>query len=135
MNILIGICGIGNGHAIRQTSLIRWLDARGHKVFILATEQSLQVMRALFPNHAASEVFVPWVVSHSHGVDFKVSACSGRNSNSAVYQVNYAALGNVDRFFAAKPDLVISDYEPTVAQYAYANDRTLVTFDEQSKFL
>ncbi len=135
MDILIGICGIGNGHAIRQTSVIRWLDARGHRVFILATEQSLRIMRTLFPEHAASEVFVPWVASHSHGVDFKMSACNDRNGKSAVYQENYAALARVDGFFAAKPDLVISDYEPTVAQYAYANDRPLVTFDEQSKFL
>jgi hypothetical protein len=34
-----------------------------------------------------------------------------------------------------KPDLVISDYEPISAQYAYASGTPLVTIDQQSKYL
>ena len=34
-----------------------------------------------------------------------------------------------------KPDLVISDYEPISAQYAYAHRAPLITIDQQSKYL
>ena len=42
---------------------------------------------------------------------------------------------NVKNIFSGVLDLVITDYEPNVAQYSYAVDIPLICMEQQSEFL
>jgi uncharacterized protein (TIGR00661 family) len=50
------------------------------------------------------------------------------------FDINMQAMGQAQNWLG-KPDLCISDYEPISAQYAYAYDAPVITFDQQSKYL
>ena len=41
MKILIGICGIGNGHLSRQTNVINLLMNNGHEIVIATTNNNI----------------------------------------------------------------------------------------------
>ncbi|MEK7107136.1 MAG: glycosyltransferase family protein, partial [Patescibacteria group bacterium] len=51
------------------------------------------------------------------------------------YRDLFLTFANVERCFKGVPDVVLSDYEPNSAQYAYARGLPLFCLEQQSKFL
>ena len=42
MKILVGICGIGNGHLSRQTNVINYLLSKKNEIVIATTENNIK---------------------------------------------------------------------------------------------
>lgn len=136
MNILIGICGIGSGHTLRQIEVIKYLLDKNHKIIITTFGPSLSFLKNLIGEIEVFEVFVPWLNSGANGINFLETSKNQHNRQGAKWFVeNYQIMHLISEKFESKVDLVISDYEPVSAQYAYLTNTKLVTIDQQSKFL
>lgn len=134
--ILYGISGIGNGHSNRELPIIEDL-ARDCQIMVFAHDDSLRIMTSKFgdnPNVTIVPVGLTFIVGSPTGLNFGATAKSPLNQHIDSYKASFEALDTVISLWG-KVDLVISDYEPISAQYAYAYDVPLVTIDQQSKFL
>lgn len=134
--ILYGICGIGNGHTNRQLPLIEHF-ARKSRMMIFGYGESYAHFSTKFQSSDSihvEEVAVPFYVGNHEGIDFEATANHPLNRSRDFHRVNAHALAKAQNFLG-KPDLVITDYEPVSAQYAYAHHAPFVTIDQQSKFL
>jgi uncharacterized protein (TIGR00661 family) len=76
------------------------------------------------------EVFVPYLIADVYGIDFTKSFEININSDISI---NLKAFSLAQQWIG-KPDIIISDYEPTSAQYGYSYNVKIITFDQQSKF-
>lgn len=135
MNILLGICGFGNGHAVRQAVLLDVLMSRGHKVMLFTFGQSSVLFQQERPSVPQARVWIAWKKADASGLCFTDIANDPRNVNEHVCRINFTAMAAAHNFFGSAPDLVISDYEPISAQFAYACGSPLVTIDNQSLML
>lgn len=134
--ILVGICGISYGHLNRQKVVIEHLQKDGHKIQIFTFGTGPDYCKNYFPQIPYHNVWVPWIVCNSTGVNFNETANKPFNTNQDSIRQNYACMEKLESLFDnKKADLVISDYEPISAQYAYARDIKLITLDQQSKFI
>ena len=136
MKILYGICGIGNGHIFRQLPILTHLLGQGAEVLVFGYQASLRYFRYMakqYPNLSVLPVAVPYYPGKEDGLDFALTAQLQLNEQDFL-RVNCQAMDNAQRTMGS-PDLVISDYEPVSAQYAYAYGTPLVTIDQQSKYL
>lgn len=134
--ILYGICGIGNGHTNRQLPLIEHF-ARKSRMMIFGYGESYAHFSTKFQSSDSihvEEVAVPFYVGNHEGIDFEATANHPLNRSRDFHRVNTHALAKAQNFLG-KPDLVITDYEPVSAQYAYTHNAPLVTIDQQSKYL
>ncbi len=134
--IVWGVCGIGHGHTFRQLPLIEHFSDKAD-IEILAYGESYDFFQNKFKdqnNINIERVAVPFYVGNDDGLDFNATAFHPANQNIDFHTINNMALKNV-RNRIGKADLVISDYEPMSAQYAYALNIPLVTIDQQSKYL
>ncbi|HSX28272.1 MAG TPA: glycosyltransferase family protein [Candidatus Saccharimonadales bacterium] len=68
------------------------------------------------------------------GLDFAATARHREAAHKNYVAENARAMHQANQLIG-KPDLVITDYEPVCAQYAYAFGAPLVTIDQQSKYL
>lgn len=135
-NILWGICGIGGGHVFRQIPLIEHF-AKANNIMIFAYGTAYDVMKQRYgksDNVKVQGVAVPYIVGNKDGLDFAASAAHPANKKINFEEINIRAMAAAESFIG-KPDLVISDYEPVSAKYAYMHDAPLVTIDQQSKYL
>ena len=131
--VLIGICGIGNGHINRQMCVIKALIENNFQVLIAVEKNKIGILKNTFPNEKIIELTIPWIVCDVEGLNFKETL--NKYNNIDLFK-KYLELGvEIEKELNGKPDLVISDYEPNVAQYAYATNTPLVTMEQQSKFL
>lgn len=133
--ILWGICGIGMGHTYRQLPLLLHFAAYC-RIVILAYGESFKFYEKHFSGHervTVLPVVVPYLVGSRTGLDFEATATALANQGLD-FSVNWRSLARVQEILG-KPDLVISDYEPVSAQYAYSQGAPLVTIDQQSKYL
>lgn len=140
--ILYGVCGIGMGHTYRQLPLLDNLAAEAQIVLFVYGE-SLAFYAKHFADNANVSVVpvsVPFYVGDKKGLDFtetarRIAADKARGVDHEA--INLAAMATAQRLFGGdgKPDLVVSDYCPVSAQYAYAHGAPLVTIDQQSKYL
>ncbi len=133
--ILYGICGIGSGHSQRQLPIILEL-AKDSEIVIFAYDFSFEFYTKYFDkneNIVVVEVAVPFYVSNGNGIDFTATEKLERNKKD-YKSINELAFERVSKTIGT-PDLVISDYEPICAQYAYKNNIQLITIDQQSKYL
>lgn len=135
MKILIGICGIGNGHLSRQTNVINLLMNNYHKIVIATTRNNINYFETKFPQIKVLEISIPWISCNSKGIDFVASMKQYQKENIDQFSkfLNFSI--NVEKAFCGIPDLVITDYEPNVAQYSYAVGIPLICMEQQSKFL
>ena len=135
MKILIGICGIGNGHLSRQTNVINLLMNNHHEIVIATTKNNINYFEKKFSNFKVLEISIPWIACNSKGIDFVTSMNRYNEGNIDQFSefLNFSI--NVEKAFSGVPDLVITDYEPNVAQYSYASDKPLICMEQQSKFL
>ncbi len=134
--ILFGITGIGFGHTYRQMPLVEHFLEKGDKVAIFAYDESLVIFQKQFAdvkNIKVVEVAVPFFAGGPTGLDFRTASTMAYNTKD-FYVTNFKAWAEAKEF-VGKPDLVISDYDPVSAQYAYSQNSPLVTYDQQSKYL
>jgi len=131
--ILYGVCGIGLGHTYRQLPIIEHL-ARENRIVIFAYGKSYAFYKKRFSRTTINvvKVAVPFYVSAKDGIDFAATAKRNRGIDFA--GVNRRAISAAQRHLGTI-DLVLSDYEPISAQYAYAKNIPLVTIDQQTKYL
>ncbi len=104
---------------------------------IFAYGDSLKFFLAYFADHEnvrVTEVAVPYYVGSKAGIDFAATAKRALDTGINYTAVNNQALNEAHKYLG-NTDLVISDYEPISAQYAYAYNVPLVTIDQQSKYL
>lgn len=135
MKVVLGICGIGMGHAIRQTPVINFLLKQGAQIIIFSFGEALRYIRKTFPQVSSFDVFVPFIATNKFGILYEKSAQQPTNQNTFFYVHNFSIMQKAFDIFKGKPDLVITDYEPVSAQFAYATNSRLITLDQQSKFL
>lgn len=135
MDILIGICGFGNGHSARQADVLQSLLARGHHVALFVFDNSERYFQQNFPHVLRFTVRVPVIHVNATGIDFAKNATDPLNRFDDGYAVNFKAMQSVMDTFGKPPDLVIADYEMVAAQFAYAVDAPLITIDQHSKYL
>ena len=136
MRVLLGVCGLGFGHSVRQSCILDVLLERGCSVVVFAFASS----HAYFSKHFGGrvpviEVKVPWVVCLADGIDWTQTHARNRSDYGAISATTNRAFASAIELLGGLPDLCISDYEPTTAQFAYLHDIPLVTIDQQSKFL
>lgn len=134
MNILIGVCGFGNGHSARQASVLKSLLARGHRVALLVFDNSERYFQRHFPDIPRFVVRVPVIHVNASGIDFGKNAAEPLNRFDDGHAINFKAMQAVLDTFGGPPDLVIADYELVAAQFAYAVDVPLITVDQHSKY-
>lgn len=133
--VLIGICGIGNGHINRQISVIKELQDKKKEVVVAVTENKVKLLKETFPKLKIICIHIPWITCHENGIDFKDCLEKYDTSKIDYFKEFLTFSKQVEMAFNAKPDLIISDYEPNVAQYAYANNKPLLCMEQQAKFL
>ncbi len=133
--ILYGVCGIGNGHTQRQLPLLEYFS-KDSQIVIFAFDLSLNFFKKYFignSNVTVVEVAVPFYVGTKDGLDLEATAKLEQNQKD-FDKINNAAFIKA-REILGKPDLVISDYEPNAAKYGYEHGVSVVTIDQQSKYL
>lgn len=137
--VLVGACGMGNGHASRQLNLVRRLQERGHHVAIVTFGDGVAALDDAFPSHVP--IAVPthypggWVAMTPTGIDIHRSAENGRTLDSRGDAWSFALCEEVIAELDGAPDVVLTDYEPASAQIAYMLGSRLITTEQQSKFL
>ena len=133
--VLYGICGIGLGHMYRQLPIMEALKGQA-KIAIFAYGESLKFCEEHFAEDAHIQVIpvaVPFVVGDATGLNFARSLAHEANQQN-FWEINTVAIAQAQAFIG-KPDVVLTDYEPVSAQYAYIYDAPLYTLDQQSKYL
>lgn len=135
MKVLIGICGIGNGHLSRQTNVINLLMNNNHEIVIATTKNNTNYFKSKFSEFKVLEISIPWIACNSKGIDFETSIKKYQEEKIDQFSEFLKFSMNVENAFSGVPDLVITDYEPNVAQYSYAADIPLICMEQQSKFL
>ena len=136
MKILYGISGIGTGHSYRQMPIIEhFARARDTSLAIFCYDESRRIYSQRFAGCANVTVIpidIPFVAGNLDGLDWKETARI--NASKDFNTINSLAMAKAEAVIG-RPDLVVTDYEPLSAQYAYAYDAPLVTLDQQSKYL
>lgn len=61
MKILIGICGIGNGHLGRQINVINLLNNNNHEVVISTSKNNIKYIQKFFSDTKFLEVNIPLI--------------------------------------------------------------------------
>ena len=135
MKILVGICGIGNGHLNRQTSVINYLLSKKNEIVIATTANNIKYFEDKFKNIKVLEINIPWISCNVRGIDFRDSLQKYSENNIDQFESFLRFSINVEESFGKIPDIVITDYEPNVAQYSYAVNIPLICMEQQSKFL
>ena len=136
MKVLVGVCGIGYGHSVRQSLVIDGLIQRDARIAVFCFDRSFESLNQYNPHRVPfREVCVPWIYANRNGIEWdkteeKNLSTSCRRSHSAL-----SAFKAVPEMLGGVPDVCISDYEPVSAAYAYEQGIPLVTIDQQSKFL
>ncbi|MGN6715269.1 glycosyltransferase family protein [Anaerocolumna jejuensis] len=132
MNILVGISGFGHGHSLRQKVIIDELIKRGHTIVISAYKSSYTFFSENYPEFKIVYVHVPFIPCDKNGINWDLTEEKIDEKDYFRLFVNtcqeiHKAVENID--------LVISDYEPICAWYAYSIGAPLFTIEQQSKFL
>lgn len=135
MKILIGICGIGNGHLNRQTNVIEFLLSEGNSIVIATTKNNIEYFKERFNRVSVLEINIPWIACNNKGIDFEESIRKYDENNFDQFKSFLDFSIKVKNCFNSIPNLVITDYEPNVAQYSYATSIPLICMEQQSKFL
>lgn len=134
--ILLGVCSIGNGHVNRQRLIINHLLNYDVQIVLAVTDNMHAYFKDLFPELAIVSINVPWIYCDNNGINFIKT--KERYENEGEDQFNRFLMFSIDvqnLFDGCNPDLVMTDYEPNVAQFAYATNKPLICLDQHSKFL
>lgn len=137
-SILFGVCGIGRGHIYEMLPIIEfYVKKQECRVAIFAFGESFTYFQKKFRDSEkvrTYEVSIPWIHGGPSGLDYSRTAQDSLNQRSDFVSRNFIAMDQAYKFMG-KPFVVITDYEPVSAMYAYSLDVPLVTIDQQSKYL
>ena len=104
MKILIGICGIGYGHSIRQSSVIEKLIQRGARVAVFCFGKSLEFMTHHNPHHIPfREVSVPWIYTNRNGIDWEKTGARNLEDLPRKNYLSFQAFKAVPEIFNGRP--------------------------------
>lgn len=134
--IIYGISGIGNGHTYRQLPIIEGL-VDSCQITIFAYDDSYRFYSRYFRKNKSvqiEQIVVPFFVGQRSGLDFSATERSLLNAGKDFFATNMRVFARTAKR-VGRPSIVVTDYEPVCAQYAYAVHAPLVTIDQQSKFL
>ena len=67
--ILIGICGIGNGHINRQACVINELLKEKAKIVVATQEEKIKILKERFPTLNIIKINIPWITCNDSGID------------------------------------------------------------------
>lgn len=136
MKILVGVCGIGYGHSVRQSLVVDALLARGARVAMFCSGRSLGFFRARYGGRLpVLEVGTPWIAAGSEGIDWGASEARNRALRAAHARLSVRAWAAARDELGGDPDVCVSDYESETARFASARGVPLVTVDQQSRYL
>ena len=134
--ILLGVCDIGNGHISRQKCIIRELLKCNVELILAVTENAVAKFDHEFPEIKKLLIHIPWVTCDNEGVDFEDTLNRYREGKKDQFESFLEFAVKARKCFDGEPpDLVMTDYEPNVAQFAYAMNIPLICLDQHSKFL
>jgi uncharacterized protein (TIGR00661 family) len=126
--IIYGVAGEGYGHSTRSHVIAQRLLDRGHDVMLAGSNKSLAYLREYF-GERVKEVF---------GLQFKI--VDGKVAPLGTVLKNARQLKDMirinrelytEQFRPFKPDLVISDFEPFCAWWAWHNKVPYVSIDNE----
>jgi uncharacterized protein (TIGR00661 family) len=110
--ILYGAAGEGMGHAIRSKVVMQYLCDKGHELHVVASNRAYHVLAKSFPNttkiHGLTLYYENNSVSTLKSVWQNLKPRAGRIAVETVKKI----------IKKEKPQVIISDYEPTVAYLA-----------------
>jgi len=132
--ILLGVCSIGQGHFNRQKLIIAYFLKKGMKIIIVTSGNEI-FFKSKFPMVEIVKCSVPWIITNNNGIDFENSLLCHKKNKIDFFEEFLRMSIQIEKKFGGVPDLVISDYEPNVAKYAYSRNIPLVNLEQQSKFL
>lgn len=130
--ILLGVCNLGNGHINRQKQIISLLNSMNYNLCIVTakigdfSDNENKLNKIIYCS-------IPWIATNNSGIDF--SECLNRHDGEDHYK-NFLNMSiEIEKYFNGSPDIVITDYEPNVAKYAYSKNIKLINLEQQSKYL
>ena len=134
--VLIGICGIGNGHVNRQRAIIDILKDYNVDIVLAITKKSYKLFDEIYPEIKKIIVNIPWIVCNDEGIDFDLTRkIYIKEKNDQFKSFLNFSISVKKAFNNQHPDIIFTDYEPNVAQYSYAVNKPLICLEQQSKFL
>ncbi len=99
MKILIGICGIGNGHLSRQANVINLLSKNGNEIVVATTDNNIDYIEKMFPNIKTIEISIPWIACNEKGIDFEASLNKYKEKNTDQFLSFLSFANNVEKVF------------------------------------
>jgi uncharacterized protein (TIGR00661 family) len=126
--IIYAVAGEGFGHSSRSHLIGQRLLDSGHDVIFVGSQKSLLYLKQYF-GERVKEIF---------GLSF--AFVDGRIDKSETLKINICKLPEADRlndelfkkhFEPFNPDLVISDFEPFSAWWAWRNDVPFISIDHE----
>lgn len=122
--IFYGICGEGNGHAIRSRTIIEELK-KNHDIHIFSHGKGYKYLKQFFPVHRI-------LGFHMYYVNNSVSSILTGAINILKFPfMVLASLQYPVAFLREKPELVITDFEPFVLYWAKLFDVPCISMDNQ----
>jgi uncharacterized protein (TIGR00661 family) len=113
-NILYGVAGEGMGHATRSKLVIDHLLAKGHKIHIVTSNRSFDFLKKSFPKVSVTEIAGLVLVYEDNKLNNFKSALANMK-----FKKGMRAFNTVKKIIVSeKIELIISDFEPTVAYMA-----------------
>lgn len=132
MKILVGICGLGLGHSLRERVIIDFLLAKNADICLLTDKQSTAFYANFYPNIKILQAEIPFIVCDSNGINYDRTMEHGHGKD--YFLTEMGIYKQIEECFGI-PDLVLSDYELYSARFAYIHGIRLVNLEQQSKYL
>lgn len=132
MKILIGICGLGLGHSLREKVIIDYLLYKNVDLCLLTDKQSTAFYESFYPNVKILQAEIPFIACGANGMNYDKTIERGRGKDYFLTEIGIYK--QIEECFGI-PDLVLSDYELYSARYAYIHGIKLINLEQQSKYL
>lgn len=129
--VLIGICGLGFGHSLREKVIVDYFIEQGADLCLVLDGKSSEFYHKYYPQIKKVDARIPFIACDKNGMDYKM--CLERNIGTDFFRIEMETYGKIDNLIGT-PDLVISDYEPYSARYSYINSVKLINLQQQSKY-
>lgn len=132
MKILIGICGLGLGHSLREKVIIDFLLQQKAEICLVTEKQSAKFYEEFYPNIKLLKAEIPFISCGISGINYDYTIERGMGKEYFLTEIGIYK--QIEEEFGT-PDLVLSDYELYSARYAYIHGIRLINLEQQSKYL
>ncbi len=127
MRLLYGIAGDGLGHAVRSSVIIEELEARGHDVRIVVSDDAADYVSRKFPD--VTEIWGLSVVTDGNRVSQARTLASNLRGGLAPSGLPRNIYKHLQLARSFDPDVVISDHEMWSWSFAALHDKPLIGLD------